>query len=65
MVRYSLSMSFYSALLEPTLSLNIFYMKLEASEHHDTREPLQELYALGYNVSLTEVSLKQCDIEVF
>ena len=65
MVRYSLLMSFYSALLEHTLSPNIFYAKLEASEHHDTTEPLRELFALGYYVSLTEVSLKQCDIEVF
>jgi hypothetical protein len=41
-----------------------FYAKSEASEH-DTTEPLRELFALGYDVSLTEVSLEQCDIEAF
>jgi hypothetical protein len=35
-----------------------FNVKSEASEHHDTTEPLRELFALGYNVSLTEVSLE-------
>jgi hypothetical protein len=44
---------------------HFFYAKLEASEHHDTTEPLQELFALGYDVSFTEVSLEQCDIEAF